>query len=195
MIIKAARSRAALEEVQAVFLDRDGTLGGNDQMILPGEFECFPSVPESIDALKAAGKRIFSFTNQPVIARGQAKLEEFERELTAFGFDGVYVCPHEHGEGCACRKPAVGMLEQAADEHDLDLRKCAVVGDRWTDMVAAKKAGCLGILVLTGAGRGELERYRGGDFSEEWRAAYPEHTAENLNEAIRWLLNAKGALT
>lgn len=176
------------QKLQAVFLDRDGTLGGSDQMILPGEFVCYPSVRESIVALKAANKRIYSFTNQPVIARGQAKLEQFEQELKSFGFDGVYVCPHEYGEGCECRKPSAGMLMRAAEENELDLRRCVVIGDRWTDMVAAKEAGCIGILVRTGAGQTELNKYERGEFSERWEKAYPDCVAEDLNEAIRWIL-------
>ncbi|CAM4008013.1 HAD-IIIA family hydrolase [Saccharibacillus endophyticus] len=174
--------------LQAVFLDRDGTLGGGDEMILPGKFECYPSALESIASLRAAGKRIYSFTNQPVIARGQACMEQFEQELQAFGFEGAYVCPHEHGEGCACRKPSTGMLLLAAEENGLDLHRCAVVGDRWTDMIAAKEAGCLGILVRTGAGQAELDRYERGGFSERWQEAYPLYVAEDLNEAVRWLL-------
>ncbi|OWA37673.1 hypothetical protein B9G55_06400 [Saccharibacillus sp. O16] len=182
-------TRLPFEDIQAIFLDRDGTLGGSDEMILPGAFTCFPSVPESIQAIKDAGKLIFSFTNQPVIARGQAVLDDFVQELTTWGFDGVYVCPHEHGEGCDCRKPNVGMLKQAAAEHQVNLRKCAVIGDRWTDLVAANRAGCMAILVQTGAGSSELERYHNGGFSEEWAAAYPAYTAKDLNEAINWMMN------
>lgn len=45
------------------------------------------------------------------------------------------------------------MLLQAANENDLDLRKCVVIGDRWTDLVSAQEAGCIKILVQTGAGK------------------------------------------
>jgi hypothetical protein len=61
-------------------------------------------------------------------------MKDFEKELTSFGFDKVYICPHQHNEGCSCRKPAIGMLIQAAKENNLDLKQCVVIGDRWTDL-------------------------------------------------------------
>ncbi|MBP1947079.1 histidinol phosphatase-like enzyme [Virgibacillus litoralis] len=94
---------------------------------------------------------IISFTNQPGISRGEAKREEFESELKGFGFDKVYLCPHQQNEGCNCRKPSTGMLLQAAEDNNLNLNQCFVIGDRWTDMLAAKDAGCIQVLVKTGA--------------------------------------------
>lgn len=46
----------------------------------------------------------------------------------------LYLCPHEHNSGCNCRKPLPGMLLHAAEENDLDIKKCVVIGDRWTDL-------------------------------------------------------------
>lgn len=113
--------------IQAVFIERDGTMGGgNDTAIYPGEFELFPGVKESIRDLKEAGILTLSFTNQPGIAKGEATIEDFEKELKNFGIDKVFLCPHQHNTGWQCRKPSPGILLKAADENDLDLRKCAV---------------------------------------------------------------------
>jgi HAD superfamily hydrolase (TIGR01662 family) len=92
--------------IQAVFIDRDGTIGGSDRVIYPGEFELFHNVTESVQILKRLGILICSFTNQPGISKGEATLQSFEKELIDFGFDRVYLCPHQHNEGCQCRKPS-----------------------------------------------------------------------------------------
>ncbi|GAA0458403.1 HAD-IIIA family hydrolase [Alkalibacillus silvisoli] len=137
---------------KAIFIDRDGTIGGTDKVVFPRDFQLYPFVGNSIYKLKKLGNPIFSFTNQPGISRGEATREDFERELIGFGFDKVYLCPHQHNEGCQCRKPSTGMLIQAAKENNLNLKECVVIGDRWTDMLAAQEAGCIKVLVKTGAG-------------------------------------------
>lgn len=177
-----------LSSIQAVFLDRDGTIGGTDHVILPGDFRLFPFVPDSIDSLKASGTRIYSFTNQPMIADGEAMSEDFESELLSFGFDKVYLCPHKHGEGCHCRKPSSGMLVKAAEENALELKRCVVVGDRWTDMVAAQAVGCIKVLVKTGSGQRDLEQYRNNKYFGDWLEAYPDFIAKDVNDAVKWIL-------
>jgi histidinol-phosphate phosphatase family protein len=97
----------------------------------------FPNVSESIQQLKKSGALICSFTNQPGISKGEATLDSFYKELRNFGFDKIYLCPHQHDEGCQCRKPSSGMLKKTANDNNLDLRNCVVNGDRWTDLIAA----------------------------------------------------------
>ena len=174
--------------IQAIFLDRDGTLGGSDQVIYPGEFSMFPGTEDSIRRLREAGVLVCSFTNQPGISRGEATVDEFVHEMTGFGFDRVYVCPHAHGEGCTCRKPSPGMLLRAAEENGLDLRQCVVIGDRWTDLLAADEAGCRKVLVMTGSGHDTYEKYRNGEYFRRWQEVEPDFVAEDLNEAVEWLL-------
>lgn len=168
--------------LQAVFLDRDGTIGGSDIVEYPGEFELFSYTPAVIEQLKGDGLHIFSFTNQPGISRSEATEADFVSELKAFGFDAVYLCPHHHKEGCLCRKPATGMLEKAAKEYSLDLAKCAVFGDRWTDILAAKSAGCIAVLVLTGSGKTSYEQ------NQQTSIVQPDFVAENLKAGVDWLL-------
>ncbi|WP_433748093.1 HAD-IIIA family hydrolase [Falsibacillus pallidus] len=178
-------------DLQAVFIDRDGTLGGNDRVIYPGEFELFPGVAETIQRLKASGVLMCSFTNQPGIAIGESTISSFENELGNFGFDRIYVCPHQHDDGCQCRKPSPGMLKKAAEENHLNLDQCAVIGDRWTDLVAAHEAGCKKILVKTGSGKAAFDQYINNEFHGRWAEVKPDFIAEDINEAINWLLSLK----
>lgn len=169
-------------ELQAVFLDRDGTIGGSDAVEYPGEFKLFPYTEQIIKELKAKGIQVLSFTNQPGISRAEATEDDFINELKAFGFDEIYLCPHHHKEGCHCRKPSTGMLVKAAKEHSLDLSKCAVFGDRWTDILAAKSAGCITVLVLTGSGTAAYEQ------NHLTSNVQPDYVAENLRAGADWLL-------
>ena len=169
-------------KVQAVFIDRDGTIGGTDDVIYPGDFQLFPFAKEAIKILKEREIRIFSFTNQPGISRGEACKEDFINELNSFGFDDIYICPHESSERCKCRKPETELLESAATQNNLILQHCVVIGDRWSDMLAAVKVGAIKILVLTGAGKDAIGKYR-----DKWSEYEPDYVAENFLEAVRWL--------
>lgn len=177
------------KQIQAIFIDRDGTIGGSDEVTLPGTFELFPSSYSALELLKRNKIPVFSFTNQPGISRGESKLNDFVSELTLFGFDKVYICPHQHGEvGCTCRKPSPGMLFRAAQENNLELEDCVVIGDRWTDMIAAKRAGCIRVLVKTGSGSKDLAKYQSNQFFGEWLEAVPDYIADDLLDAVNWLL-------
>jgi histidinol-phosphate phosphatase family protein len=173
--------------IQAVFLDRDGTIGGSHTVIYPGEFELFPDVEEAIQQLKKAGVLICSFTNQPGISIGEASLQSFEMELKDFGFDKIYLCPHQHHEGCQCRKPSPEMLRKAAKENNLNLKNCVVIGDRWTDLLAAEEVGCKKILVKTGSGKETFEKYKNNEYFGRWTEVKPDYVAEDLKEAVKWL--------
>lgn len=176
------------EEIQAIFIDRDGTIGGTDEVTYPCNFEPFPFVRKSLSLLKQNNILIFSFTNQPGISREEAKVSDFEEELLSIGFDKVYLCPHQQGECCSCRKPLPGMLQQAASEYDLDLSRCVVIGDRWTDLVAANEVGAVKILLRTGAGEKELMKLNNNEFFGKWTEVQPDYVFEDLEDAINWLL-------
>ncbi|MDQ0899355.1 HAD-IIIA family hydrolase [Paenibacillus sp. V4I7] len=176
------------KRIQAVFIDRDGTIGGSDEVVIPGEFKLFKFSTKSLEMLKNAQIPIFSFTNQPGISRGEAQFQDFVDELSSFGFDKIYICPHQNGEGCLCRKPSSGMLNQAAQDYKLVLKNCAVIGDRWTVMIAAQRVGCIKVLVKTGSGERELAKFRNNQFYGEWLDAAPDYIAEDLMDAVNWLL-------
>lgn len=177
-----------LIDIQAVFIDRDGTMGGSDKVIYPGEFQLFPGVSESIQQLKDTGILICSFTNQPGISRGEATVESFEKELKGFGLDKIYFCPHQHNEGCQCRKPSPGMLTRAVKENNLDLNRTVVIGDRWTDLLAADEVGSMKILVKTGSGKETFEKYKNHEFYGRWGEVKPDYVAEDFQDAVHWIL-------
>lgn len=173
-----------MNTLQAVFLDRDGTIGGTGNFIHPRDFTLFPFAAEAVARLKAAGLRVFAFTNQWHIALGDVTEAEFAAQFAGYGFDGAYICPHHPDDGCDCRKPQPGLLLRAAREHGLDLARCAVIGDvGGTDMLAAAAVGAVKILVRTGWGEGSV-----GEFRHTWAAVEPEHIAADLSEAVSWLL-------
>ena len=163
----------------AVFLDRDGTLIEErnylDRLDL---MTLFPDAGVALARLRAAGFALVVVTNQAGVARGyfdeafvQLAHEHLASLLSRDGIvlDGYYYCPHHpdgsvppYSRGCHCRKPAPGMVEQAARELDLDVARSFVIGDKWIDVELASNAGARGILVRTGYGaRLEAERPAG----------------------------------
>lgn len=171
------------KKLEAVFLDRDGTIGGDDKVHYPDDFKLFTNSKKNIDYLKQF-VQVFSFTNQPGISLGEASKEDFYKELMGFGFDDVFLCPHHHKEGCKCRKPSTGMLKEATYKYQLNLNNCVVIGDRWSDMVAASKTNSVKILVKTGTGMSTLH-----DHFEKLKEIELDFVAENLTEAVNWISN------
>ena len=151
----------------AIFIDRDGTLNVNVHHLRRAEdLQLIPGAGEAIARLQQAGYPVVIITNQSAVARGyitETDLadihHELDRQLAAIGtqVDGVYYCPHhpEYGDKtiCNCRKPAPGLLLQAAAERNLDLARSIMIGDNITDLQAGWNAGCQGALVLTGYGQ------------------------------------------
>lgn len=152
-----------------VFLDRDGTLNVEvDFLRSIDELKIIDGAPAAVAKLNRQGFITCVISNQSGVARGflteddlaviHARLEE---EFRAGGarFDRILYCPHHPTEGiapynvdCVCRKPKPGMLVQAANEFQLDLHNCFVVGDSVVDMQAGNAVGATTILVQTGYG-------------------------------------------
>ena len=183
----------------AVFLDRDGTI--NEQMGYINHlsrFRLLPGVVEAIRLLNAQQVPVVVVTNQSGLARGyfpQLLLDEVHAIMNGLlaeqgaWLDGLYVCPHhpeakeeQYRKNCNCRKPRTGLLEQAAAELNLDLAGSYLVGDRWSDINCAARAGCTPVLVLTGYGRGDLQYIGPG------QKLQPAHVAETLLAAVHWIL-------
>jgi D-glycero-D-manno-heptose 1,7-bisphosphate phosphatase len=183
----------------AAFIDRDGTLTEEVGYVNhPKRLRLLPRSAEAIRQLNAAGLAAVVTTNQTGVARGyfsedvlNAVNDELVSQLKREGahLDGIYVCPHHPTEGappfrvrCGCRKPRPGLLLRAASELGLDLAASTVVGDKPSDVLAARRAGARGVLVLTGYGLGEWE-YRRDRFPAE-----PDHVAGDLLDAVEWIL-------
>lgn len=168
-----------------VFVDRDGTLNV-DQVhgVDIDRLDMRPGAAQAMRTWRDAGWRIVLVTNQSGIGRGlytEADMHRFHEALQAtlgVAFDAVYFCPHLPDAGCACRKPAPGMLLQAQRDHGIDLRASFVVGDSWLDVEAAEAVGARAVLVPSKADT--LAK----------RAKRPDHVAETLDEAAEWMLHA-----
>lgn len=153
----------------AVFLDRDGTLNVESGYVHRWEdWEWIHGAIDAITRLNRMGLLVVVVSNQAGVARGyydEAAIQRLHdaanRDLAHYGarIDAYYYCPHhpEHGEirDCACRKPAPGLLIQAAHDLDIDLARSWLVGDKATDIEAGIAAGVSPILVETGYGEKE----------------------------------------
>jgi D-glycero-D-manno-heptose 1,7-bisphosphate phosphatase len=146
----------------AVFLDRDGVINRRrlDHVKSWSEFEFLPTALDALRALRDEGTTAVVVTNQSAIGRGLMTFAELDRihqrmldEVRAIGGDiaAVYSCPHIPDAGCGCRKPAIGLLELAADDLRLSLRDSVLVGDSDSDIGAARSAGCQPVLVSQGS--------------------------------------------
>lgn len=171
---------------RAVFLDRDGVINRafvRDGMPYPpsglDELEILPGVPRALVLLKNNGFHLVVVTNQPDVARGARTREEVETIHAALRFklvlDEFRVCYHDHADRCACRKPEPGMLLDAAREMKLDLSNSFMVGDRWRDIEAGKRAGCATVFIDAGY--------------EEKRPERPDASVRSLPEAADWILS------
>lgn len=201
----------------AVFLDRDGTINEEiGYLDRPEKLKLIPGAAEAVRLINASGMKAIVVTNQSGVARGifdefvvgevHARLRELL--LAEGGFlDGIYFCPHHPSEGrgryllsCNCRKPAPGLLLQAAAELRFDPTGSYMVGDTLKDIEAGKRAGARGILVRTGYGAEsaaaletseEPQRKIPGKAAhpgEETLIIRPVHIAGDILAAVRWLL-------
>ncbi len=140
---------------RAVFLDRDGVINRKapeGRYVTRWEdFHVLPGVVEGITLLNLAGFFVIVVTNQRCVAKGlmtAAELEEMHRRMTALlaragaTIDAIYYCSHEVEESCKCRKPAPGMLLDAASSRGIDLPASWMIGDSDVDVEAGKNAGC-----------------------------------------------------
>lgn len=177
-----------------VFLDRDGVINRDspDYIKSPEEFHFIPGSRSAIRDLTAAGFAVIVITNQSVIGRkmaDKATLEAIFAKMT----DGVtarggrildiFFCPHTPSDGCDCRKPKPGLLEQASSKYGIDLSLAFMVGDSAKDIECARGAGVgASVLVMTGNGPKAL-----ATLAE--KGAHPDFVAADLVEATGWILN------
>ena len=148
---------------RAVFLDRDGVIIENrdDYVRSPGDVQILPGAIEAIAALQQAGYLPVVATNQSAIGRGLVSpsvaqdINESIDGLVSAGRGRIaawYVCPHVPEDGCRCRKPNPGLLEDAARDLLVSLESSYFVGDALSDVIAARAVHVRPVLVLTGRG-------------------------------------------
>jgi D-glycero-D-manno-heptose 1,7-bisphosphate phosphatase len=141
---------------RAIFLDRDGVL--NRAMVRDGkpyppravdELELLPGVATALARLKSAGFALVVVTNQPDVARGRLPRETVDaihaRLMKMLPLDEIRVCCHDDDDRCDCRKPKPGLL---LDPPTYDVAASFMVGDRWRDIEAGRRAGCRATILI-----------------------------------------------
>jgi HAD superfamily hydrolase (TIGR01662 family) len=139
----------------AVLFDRDGTLVHDVPYNTdPAAVWPVPGAREALDRLRDLGIPVGVVTNQSGVARGlisPAQLEQVNTRVSELlgPFDVWSICRHGEDDGCPCRKPAPGLVEDAAAQLGVPVGRCVVIGDTGADITAASAAGARGILVPT----------------------------------------------
>jgi D-glycero-D-manno-heptose 1,7-bisphosphate phosphatase len=151
---------------RAAFLDRDGVINvkapEGEYVTRWEDMHFLPGVAPAIGMLNRAGFQVIVVSNQRAVAKGLitiAELESMHRRMSAAlakegaAIDGIYYCPHEMTTPpCACRKPAPGMLLDAAREHQIDLAASWMIGDSEIDVEAGRSAGCKTVRLMPAGG-------------------------------------------
>lgn len=151
--------------MKTIVLDRDGVINEDSDHYIksPEEWQPIPGSIEAISLLHNNNYRVAVATNQSGLARGlfdeitlarihQTMCEAVENEGGLI--EGVFYCPHGPDEGCHCRKPATGLLEQIESDLQSVLRGAYFIGDSLKDLQAATAFAMRPILVRTGKGLG-----------------------------------------
>jgi len=177
---------------RAVFLDRDGVLnrailrsGKPYPPVTLAEVEILPETLPCLEMLHSAGYRLIVVTNQPDVARGSQTRQNVEA-MHAFlqaslPIDRFMVCYHDDRDHCNCRKPAPGLLLEASRQENIDLIHSFMIGDRWRDVEAGRRAGCQTIFI----------EYH---YAEQQPLA-PDYRVSSLSEAVSTILTTGGIST
>ena len=185
----------------AAFLDRDGTITSERGYVTrPEDVALIDGAAAAIRELNEAGILAVIVSNQSGVARGLMSEEDMaavhaatESLLAAEGaqLSGAYYCPnHPNGtlerytRDATCRKPALGMLELAIRDLDIDVAQSTMVGDQVTDVEFANRAGIPAVLVMTGKGAAHLELAR------ERCLSVAAHVSD-LGAAVRWIIDGR----
>jgi D-glycero-D-manno-heptose 1,7-bisphosphate phosphatase len=167
---------------KVVILDRDGTIV-TDRGYLddPAGLEFEPGAAEGLHWLYSHGYRLVVITNQSGVGRGYFSLERLEAmnarlnvmvENAGARLEGIYSCPHAPEAGCACRKPALGLLTKAAADLGFDPGSAIMIGDKESDIEFGRRAGATTILIAVNPLPGHAR-------------TRPDVIAPNLMEAAR----------
>ena len=172
--------------MKAIFLDRDGVLNKlinrSGKLQAPYtllEFELFSGVEEALRIIKFKGYLAVVVTNQPDVKRAWVSRESVElinnEILKRLPIDDIKICYHINEDQCSCRKPAPGMLIDAAKKWGIDLNLSYMVGDRYSDIAAGHVIGCQTILI------GDVDSGNQGSFPS------PDFRANSLIEAMKFI--------
>tara|TARA_R100001143_G_C3360893_1_gene135517 strand:+ start:18622 stop:19161 length:540 start_codon:yes stop_codon:yes gene_type:complete len=176
---------------KALFLDRDGTIIIDTDY--PNDPKMVAFVPGTIEALREIQReyKLIVVSNQSGVGRGLITQEQFEAvhkqfvkmlESVNIEMTGIYYCLHAPEEKCDCRKPSPKMILDAAEKHHIELSSSYMIGDKMSDVIAGKRAGCNTILITP-------ENHTIGTDSEK---KYVGLTASDLHQAVNQIINLKG---
>jgi len=190
---------------KVLFVDRDGTLveePHDEQVDATDKIRFMPGVFSAMEQLQRAGFRLVMVTNQDGLGTERFPQQAFDTAhqfiLDAFRsqgveFDDVFVCPHFKADGCKCRKPATGLVDEYVRTNAVDLATSVMIGDRDTDLEFARNLGIRGIRVL-----------RNGSAEETWpaiartlpaRRASSQRKTKETNIDVRVDLDATAPIT
>lgn len=183
---------------KAIFLDRDGTINVEKNYLHRIEdFEFLPGVVDALKQLQQAGYMLIIVTNQSGIARGYYTEDDFQKlndwMVTQLKMQGViishvYFCPHlpdaeimEYRKECNCRKPKLGMYQQAIADYDIQLIKSYAIGDKIRDCAICEQTVCKGFLVGENEKHEIIDKVKDGGYE---RVSY----AKSLADAAKMIL-------
>lgn len=178
---------------KALFWDLQGTLGG-DAVASIELFEPYSFAKEALKLARDNGYNNIVITNQSRIGKGILSVEVYDqavcRILNYFNSDELLIdeilcCPHQHSDNCECKKPKIGLIQLCIKKYNLNIKDCFVIGDMGkNEIVMARNAGCKGILVLTGGGKGSLDEFR-----YTWADYEADIIADNALEAVTAIID------
>lgn len=176
---------------KAVFIDRDGVINEDlgKYVTKPEEFVFLPNAIKALKKLHKSEYKIIIITNQGGVGKGiytEKDVEDIHSKMNnllkkeSIKIDGLYYCPHHPKDNCECRKPRLGLVKKAVEEHKIDVDKSFFIGDKTSDVKAGKDAGCKTFLVKTG--------YAGHDKVYD---IVPDFVVSDLLEAVNKILTTK----
>ncbi len=164
---------------KALFLDRDGVINiDNGYTYKIEEFKFYNGIFNLLKHAQKLGYKLFIVTNQSGIARGYYSENDFQRltlwmlnefEKNGIKIEKVYYCPHLPEDNCECRKPKPKMIEDAIDEFDIDPKSSWLVGDKLSDIKAAKNADVKNTILIS---------------SEDKKNSLAKYTVQSLYDII-----------
>lgn len=185
MSINSSNQKPKIKNQKCVFIDRDGTLIEEVNFLHRVEdLRFFDYTDEAVKLLKENGFLVIVATNQSGIGRNVYTENEMHSVHQAIQnhltekIDAFYFCPHLPDAGCSCRKPNLGMIEQACRDFEIDLENSWMIGDKNLDVELGQNAELKTALVLTGYGENHLQEFE----------LKPNIVAKNLLNAVEEIL-------
>jgi len=184
-------------KAKAVFFDRDGTINEDIGYVSkPENFRMMSGVRPAIMLLKDLDFKVFIVSNQSGVGRGifskdaldgvnEKMKEDFKED--GITLDGIKYCLHRPDEQCQCRKPSPKLVKDLATKCHIDLTTSYFVGDKISDVLTGKNAGCRTVLLLS-----EEESIHLDEEDDEW--PFPNFMADDISDAIGWILKDSGVV-